>query len=150
MAVRQSRSRAQPTRNIMPRRVNSGRRASRGESRVAATISTYATATRKQRCQQQQQPQSCQRSEQRADLGQQPRARRASAARPLRMSEWLRELLDSGEVSGLEWENRKAKIFTISWVHKSNHSFDQAQHSHIFSRYAEYRRKLGSFFCLQT
>ncbi|RUS70491.1 hypothetical protein EGW08_021744 [Elysia chlorotica] len=158
MPIRQSRAAGKDRRvAVPPRNMNSGVRPSKGDgSNLINTrnsaMDTRTRARQQTKQQQQQKHPRQQRQNPPADARHNPDVRhqaangRAYAARPLRMSQWLKRLLDSGEVSGLRWENRARMEFSICWVHKSNHNFDQATHSDIFSRYAEYRGQTPKCF----
>ncbi|KAK3740020.1 hypothetical protein RRG08_005291 [Elysia crispata] len=156
MPIRQSRTAVKDTRVAMPqRKMNLQHKASKGESHSVTSSSASGMATRTRGRQHSKQLLQQHHQQRRSPPGQylqdsvfrqQTDTGTASASRPLRMSQWLMTLLDGGEVSGLKWENREKKEFSICWVHKSNHNFDQATHSDIFSRYAIYRGQPSTCF----
>ncbi|GFR93586.1 interferon regulatory factor [Elysia marginata] len=122
---------------LQPRRLNLDFK-NRCESRPTAKISSIAVASSRKTRQQQQPPHKMgEELEQKRGLGQQSAS--AQQLKSPRMSEWLWQLLDNNEVSGLKWVDRENRVFSIDWVHKSNHNFNQATHSDIFYRYAVFR-----------
>ena len=65
-----------------------------------------------------------------------------------KMGPWLLGLLDTDEVPGLSWENKKEKTFKINWKHGSRHGYNANRDASLFEKYAELTGILvDSIFC---
>ncbi|KAK3609369.1 hypothetical protein CHS0354_036608 [Potamilus streckersoni] len=53
-----------------------------------------------------------------------------------RMRPWLIEHLDKNDVVGLCWQNKRDKIFRISWKHAANQCFNMAKDTSLFEKWA--------------
>ncbi|KAK3095471.1 hypothetical protein FSP39_015082 [Pinctada imbricata] len=53
-----------------------------------------------------------------------------------KMRPWLMDLLDRGNIPGLNWQNRSKRIFRISWKHAAHNCFNKDKDSDLFERWA--------------
>ena len=53
-----------------------------------------------------------------------------------RMRPWLIAHLDSNDIAGLTWQNRREKVFRISWKHAANQCFNMQKDTNLFERWA--------------
>ncbi|XP_033725161.1 uncharacterized protein LOC117315126 [Pecten maximus] len=53
-----------------------------------------------------------------------------------KMRPWMIELLDKNNVPGLSWQNRRERIFRISWKHAAHNCFNRDRDSDLFERWA--------------
>ncbi|ESO84753.1 hypothetical protein LOTGIDRAFT_131646 [Lottia gigantea] len=66
------------------------------------------------------------------------------AIRPIdreKMRPWLMKRLDKNLIKGLEWIDRKNKIFQVTWRHASHHEYSADSDSSIFKCWAEHTGK---------
>ncbi|KAK3090091.1 hypothetical protein FSP39_009135 [Pinctada imbricata] len=54
-----------------------------------------------------------------------------------KMRPWLVDLLNSGSIEGLTWENKEDKTFKINWKHGSRHGYNANRDASLFEKYAE-------------
>ena len=59
-----------------------------------------------------------------------------------RMRPWLMELLDLGNVYGLNWTNRHQGVFQISWRHASRLGWNLETDGDVFERWARHTGNL--------
>uniref|UniRef100_H2ZBR9 IRF tryptophan pentad repeat domain-containing protein n=1 Tax=Ciona savignyi TaxID=51511 RepID=H2ZBR9_CIOSA len=59
---------------------------------------------------------------------------------PKRLRHWLIEMIDSGTVPGLQWENPEMTIFRIPWKHAGKNNYKE-EDCKIFKAWAEHRGK---------
>ncbi|KAK3702005.1 hypothetical protein QZH41_007700 [Actinostola sp. cb2023] len=55
-----------------------------------------------------------------------------------RFPNWLRELVDKGEVSGVYWMDEARTIFRVPWTRVDSPEFDLAKDAMLFQRWAEF------------
>ena len=53
-----------------------------------------------------------------------------------RMRPWLMEHLDKNDIAGLVWQNKRDRIFRISWKHAANQCFNMQKDTNLFERWA--------------
>lgn len=59
----------------------------------------------------------------------------------LQLRDWLLTLLELNETTGLQWENREERIFSISWLHGRNKGWKWENNSHLFKQWALYKNR---------
>uniref|UniRef100_F6WZ85 Interferon regulatory factor like protein n=1 Tax=Ciona intestinalis TaxID=7719 RepID=F6WZ85_CIOIN len=59
---------------------------------------------------------------------------------PKRLRHWLIEMIDSGSIPGLQWENHEMTIFRIPWKHAGKNNYKE-EDCRIFKAWAEHRGK---------
>ena len=59
----------------------------------------------------------------------------------LRMRNWLEQVINNGEFSGVDWVDKRHGKFRVPWKHASRHGWDIEKDASIFKRWAVYTGK---------
>lgn len=62
-----------------------------------------------------------------------------------RMSPWLQSLLDSQEISGINWINKQEGTFKVSWKHGSRSGYNVHKDASVFELWAKHTGNLSFF-----
>ena len=65
-----------------------------------------------------------------------PELTQSPKTKKMRLRDWLKEKLDSKEITGLEWINRHQGLFKISWRHGSAQGWNEDLDLPIFREWA--------------
>lgn len=66
-----------------------------------------------------------------------------------RMRPWLMDHLDKNDIAGLVWQNKRDRVFRISWKHAANQCFNMEKDTNLFERWAIHTgiHKAWCFIC---